>query len=73
MYLKRYTVKRGSKRYVYLRLVQAFRDESGKVRHRVLATLGREDELKTSGQLDHLAAAFARADPPSPPPTVIMS
>jgi len=64
MYLKRYVVSRGPKRYVYLRLVQAFRDESGKVRHRVLATLGREDELKASGQLDHLAAAFARADPP---------
>lgn len=64
MYLKRYTIKRGPKRYVYLRLVQAFRDEQGKVSHRVIANLGREDELKKSGQLDQLAAAFARADPP---------
>ena len=64
MYLKRYTVKRGAKRYVYLRLVAAFRDESGQVGHRVLATLGREDVLKASGQLDQLAAAFARVDPP---------
>lgn len=64
MYLKRYTVKRGTKSYVYLRLVEAFRDESGKVGHRVLASLGREDVLKASGQLDQLAAAFARADPP---------
>jgi Domain of unknown function (DUF4277)/Transposase DDE domain len=64
MYVKRATVTRGPKRYVYLRLVQAFRDESGKVRHRILATLGREDELKKSGQLDQLAAAFTRLDPP---------
>jgi transposase len=64
MYIKRAAVKRGAKHYVYLRLVQAFRDEAGKVRHRVLATLGREDELKKSGQLDQLAAAFTRLDPP---------
>ena len=30
----------------------------------VLRTLGREDELKASGQLDQLAASFARLDPP---------
>ncbi len=64
MYLKRYTVKRGAKHYVYLRLVEAFRDQAGKVQHRVLATLGREDALKSSGQLDQLAAAFTRLDPP---------
>jgi transposase len=64
MYLKRHGVRRGSKRYTYLRLVEAYRDELGHVRHRVLANLGREDELKASGQLDHLAAAFTRADPP---------
>jgi len=64
MYLKRYVVTRGPKRYAYLRLVQAFRDGSGRVRHRVVATLGREDELKASGQLDQLAAAFTRLDPP---------
>lgn len=64
MYLKRYVVVRGPKRYAYLRLVQAFRDDSGRVRHRVVATLGREDELKASGQLDQLAAAFTRMDPP---------
>ena len=32
--------------------------------HRVLRTLGREDELKASGQLEQLAASFARLDPP---------
>lgn len=64
MYVKRHIVRRGEKRYVYLRLVEAYRDEHGKVRHRVLKTLGREDELKASGQLEQLAGSFARLDPP---------
>jgi len=64
VYLKRYVFRRGPREYAYLRLVRAYRDDSGHVRHRVLLTLGREDELKASGQLDHLAAAFARVDPP---------
>lgn len=64
MYVKRHTVRRGEKRYVYLRLVEAYRDERGRVRHRVLKTLGREDELKASGQLEQLAGSFARLDPP---------
>jgi transposase len=64
MYVKRHAVTKGGKRYVYLRLVEAYRDESGRVRHRVLRTLGREDELKASGQLEQLAASFARLDPP---------
>src|SRR5919106_1006557 len=45
-------------------MVQGYRDETGKVRHRVVATLGREDELKASGQLNALAGSFARLDPP---------
>jgi hypothetical protein len=64
MYIKRHAVVRGRKRYVYLRLVQAYRDEHGRVRHRVLKTLGREDELKASGQLEQLMGSFARLDPP---------
>ena len=64
MYLKRYVVKRGARRYVYLRLVESYRDEAGRVRHRILCTLGREEELKASGQLNQLAATFARLDPP---------
>jgi hypothetical protein len=64
MYVKRHAVVRGRKRYVYLRLVQAYRDEHGRVRHRVLRTLGREDELKASGQLEQLMGSFARLDPP---------
>jgi hypothetical protein len=43
MYIKRHAVERRGKRYVYLRLVESYRDEAGRVRHRVLKTLGRED------------------------------
>ena len=64
MYVKRHSVRKGGRHYVYLRLVEAYRNEQGQVRHRVLRTLGREDELKASGQLDQLAASFARLDPP---------
>ncbi|MGH3433212.1 MAG: IS1634 family transposase [Thermocrispum sp.] len=64
MYVKRHAVSKGGKRYVYLRLVEAYRDERGRVRHRLLRTLGREDVLKASGQLDQLAGSFARLDPP---------
>src|SRR6478736_5484926 len=64
MYVKRHAIVKGGKRYVYLRLVEAYRDEQHRVRHRVLRTLGREDELKASGQLEQLAASFARLDPP---------
>jgi hypothetical protein len=64
VYVKRHRVRRGEKHYVYLRLVQAYRDEHGRVRHRVLQTLGREDELKASGQLEQLMGSFARLDPP---------
>jgi len=64
MYVKRHKVRRGGREYVYLRLVEAYRDPGGQVRHRLLRTLGREDQLKESGQLDQLAASFARFDPP---------
>ena len=65
MYVKRHKVRKGGRSYVYLRLVEAYRDEGGKVRHRQVATLGREDQLKVSGQLEQLAASFARLDPPA--------
>jgi uncharacterized protein DUF4277 len=64
MYVKRHAVRRGRNRYVYLRLVEAYRDDQGRVRHRVLRTLGREDQLKASGQLEQLMGSFARLDPP---------
>lgn len=63
MFTKRVRVRRGNKTYVYVKLVESYRD-GGRVRQRVVANLGREDALKASGQLDSLAAAFTRLDPP---------
>jgi Domain of unknown function (DUF4277)/Transposase DDE domain len=64
MFVKETTVRRGERRYTYLQLVEGYRDEAGRVRHRVVANLGRRDALKSSGQLEALAGSFARLDPP---------
>jgi len=56
-------VRRGDQVHEYVQLVEGHRVD-GKVRQRVVATLGRLDELKASGQLDRWAGAFARLDPP---------
>ena len=64
MFVKETKVKRGERAYTYVQLVEGYRDENGKVRHRVVANLGRKDELKDSGQLEKLAGAFVRLDPP---------
>ena len=59
MFLKETRVRRGERRYEYVQLVEGYRDAHGKVRHRVVANLGRKDALKASGQLEALAGAFA--------------
>jgi Domain of unknown function (DUF4277)/Transposase DDE domain len=64
MFVKETKVKRSGREYSYLQLVEGYRDELGKVRHRVVANLGRKDALKASGQLEALAGSFARLDPP---------
>jgi hypothetical protein len=64
MFVKETKVRRAGREYSYLQLVEGYRDESGKVRHRVVANLGRKDALKDSGQLEALAGSFARLDPP---------
>jgi transposase len=64
MFVKETKVKRGERAYTYVQLVEGYRDERGRVRHRVVANLGRKEELKASGQLEKLAGAFARLDPP---------
>jgi hypothetical protein len=64
MFLKETTVRSGGRSYVYVQLVQGYRDEHGRVRQRVVANLGRKEKLKASGELDRLAAAFTRLDPP---------
>lgn len=65
MYVRIKRVERGDKSYEYVQLVEGHRVD-GKVRQKVVATLGRLDELKASGQLDRLAGSFARLDPPPP-------
>ena len=64
MFVKETKVKRGGRAYTYVQLVEGYRDEQGRVRHRVVANLGRKEELKASGQLEKLAGSFARLDPP---------
>lgn len=64
MFVKETKVKRSGRTYTYVQLVEGYRDEHGRVRHRVVANLGRKEELKASGQLEKLAGAFARLDPP---------
>jgi hypothetical protein len=64
MFVKETKVRRAGREYSYLQLVEGYRDENGKVRHRVVANLGRKDALKESGQLEALAGSFARLDPP---------
>jgi hypothetical protein len=64
VFVKETTVRRGERQYTYLQLVEGYRDASGRVRHRVVANLGRREALKASGQLDALAGSFARLDPP---------
>ncbi|MGH8574546.1 MAG: DUF4277 domain-containing protein, partial [Gammaproteobacteria bacterium] len=64
MFVKETTVRRGSRAYTYVQMVEGYRDEHGRVRHRVVANLGRKDALKASGQLESLAGSFARLDPP---------
>lgn len=43
----------------YLQLVEAYRDEMGKAKHRTLATLGRLDQI--AGNLDSVIAGLLKA------------
>jgi hypothetical protein len=63
MYPKVKRVRRGERTYEYLELVEGHR-VAGQVRQRVVATLGRLDELKDSGRLEALVAGLARLDAP---------
>jgi transposase len=63
MYPRVKTVRKGGHVHQYVQLVEG-RREGGKVRQRVVASLGRLEDLKASGQLERWAGAFARLDPP---------
>jgi transposase len=64
MYPKVKRVRRGDRVYEYLELVEGHRVD-GQVRQRVVAKLGRLDELTATGRLEHLVAGLARLDSPS--------
>jgi len=65
MYPKVKTVRRGGRSYEYLELVEG-RREGARVRQRVVAKLGRLDELVAGGKLEQLAAGLARLHQPPP-------
>jgi hypothetical protein len=45
--------------YEYLQIVETFRD-NGRVRQRIVATLGKLDDLRAAGQIDALASSLAK-------------
>ncbi len=57
MFVKKTVRQRGEKRYEYLSLVEAVR-EDGKNTHRTLLRLGEVTELRESGQLDRIINAL---------------
>src|ERR1017187_3663255 len=57
MFIKKTVRRRGDKRYEYLSLVEAVR-EDGKNTHRTLLRLGEVTELRASGQLDRIIKAL---------------
>src|SRR5438270_247430 len=61
MYVRVQKVRQGGRVYEYVHIVEGYRDNAGKVRHRVVANLGRRDQLKDSGPLEELASAVALA------------
>ena len=63
MFVRLQKVRQAGRVYEYVHIVEGYRDQDGKVRHRVVANLGRRDRLKASGALDNLAGAFTRLDP----------
>ncbi len=52
--------KKKTGKYEYLQIVEGYRDSSGKVRQRVLLTLGNLQQLRSSGMLDSLLESGAR-------------
>lgn len=59
MFVRTKRSDQAGRRYEYLQIVESFR-EAGRVRQRVLATLGRRDQLVADGTLDGLLTSLAR-------------
>ena len=60
MFVKRTRVSSGKRIYEYLSLVESYRDESGRSRHRTIARLGEVSALAASGDLDRIISALQR-------------
>jgi transposase len=59
MFIKRTRGGSPQKPIYYLQLVQSYRKE-GKVKHKVIATLGREDELTHQGKIDDIIKSMSK-------------
>lgn len=59
MFVRSKRVSRRGGVYHYLQVVESYRDQ-GKVRQRVIATLGRQDRIIADGRLDDLIRSMAR-------------
>ncbi len=60
MFVKTTKVRRDNRTYEYLSLAEAYRDEAGKTRHRILVRLGEASRLRDTGELDRIIAALMR-------------
>jgi len=54
MWIKRTKTKSKNKEYVYLQLIQSYRDKQGKTRHRVIINLGKEKDVLDSTVVDDI-------------------
>lgn len=52
--------KKKAGRYEYLQIVEGYRDKTGKVKQKVMLTLGNLHELQISGKIDSLLESGAR-------------
>jgi transposase len=54
MWIKRTETKPNGKEYVYLQLIQSYRDKNGKSKHRVILNLGKEQDVLDSSVVDDI-------------------
>jgi transposase len=60
VFVKRTKVGSGKRTYEYLSLVESYRDETGRNRHRTIARLGEVGALAANGDLDRIITALQR-------------
>ncbi len=58
MFVKSTKVRRGKRLYEYLSLVEGYRDEHGRPRHRTLFRLGEASKLRETGELERIIGAL---------------